>query len=276
MGGVGGIVLPDGGGGDLGAGVVSVVEQGDHLRVDVLHHGVGGGVHQLADGQLILHADDAAGLVEAEGDGNLEFLPQPLHQSVGGKAQGGEIVGGDVLRRGVLGHHLQLVPQKGSEAVALGLVELGQGGEGVGKGGGLGDGQVVHPGDALALAQLHQAQNGLVFVLALVQGAGVEGQVVGKAAGHHLPAAAVGDDAPGGLHGLLLGDGADGPGQIVVVLVDLNVVQHADVHHQCQRQQGAQHVKADIALRIFALHGVLLSRFCGPCGGRPGTKSSPG
>ena len=275
LGGVGSLVLPDGGGGDLGAGVVSVVEQGDHLRVDVLCHGVGGGVHQLPDGQLIAHTDDTAGLIETEGDGHLKFLPHPLHHGVGGKAQGGEVVGSDVLCLGVLRHHLQLIPQKGGEAVALGIVQLGQGGEGIGKGGGLGNGQVVHPGNALALAQLHQTQNGFVFVLALGQGAGVEGQVVGRAAGHHLPAAAVCDDAPGGLHGLLLGNGADGLGQVVVVLVDLDVVQHADVHHQRQPQQGGEHVKADIALRIFALHGVLLSHFCGPGDGRPGTKASP-
>ena len=102
-------------------------------------------------------------------------------------------IGPQGLRRAVQ------ILQVGEEAAAGCAV---QGVQGIGKGGGAGDGQGVHPVDAPLLTQLQQPQDGLVGVLVLVQKRGVKGQIIGRAAGHHQLPVAVGDVATGGLHRL--------------------------------------------------------------------------
>ena len=124
---------------------------------------------------------------------------------------------------------------------------------GVAVGGQAGNGQVVAPGDALRLAELDEAQNGLVAVFPRAEEVRVEGQIIGGAVADQGPAVAVGDDAPGGLHLLRPHDGADGLGGVVVVMDNLHVVEHEEVSRQGQHQEGGQQIETGI-LHFLAVH----------------------
>ena len=104
------------------------------------------------------------------------------------------------------------------------------------------DGQVVRPGLVLLLAQPDQPQNSLVGIVARLQKAGVERQVVSGTVGDQRPPAAVSNDAAGGVYGLLLGDRVDGLGQIVRMVDDLGVEQNAQIHQQDRGQKARQHI----------------------------------
>ena len=149
-----------------------------------------------------------------------------------------EEVGGQRLPRGVQG--LEIGEEAALEHRVPQLVQ------GVGVGQLAGDGEVFDPVHAVGLAQLDQAENGPVLILPLLQKAGVEGQVVGGAVSNQQPAVAVGDDAPGGLHGLRSGDGVDGLGGVVLVVDHLDAVQNAQIDQQDGRQQNAQKIEAKI------------------------------
>ena len=258
------LIFPDGGAGDLGTGVVAVAEQGDEHRVDVLGQDVRVVVIQFTQRQLVLYPQNQPGFLQREVGGDLQLgahhAQQLGHrdarvlQQLGGERVGSETVHqggglgiliqfrlsedgfGSLRTAGGLRMREEILPQ-GLPGVRQGLhvghePPLLNGGKlihRIGKGLDGSDGQVVHPGHALGLAQPDQPQDRLVFVVAFLQEAGIEGQAVGGAVGHHRPAAAVGDDAPGGLHFFLPGDGADGLSQIFIIIVDLGIVQDPQV-----------------------------------------------
>ena len=319
MGGIGRLVLPDGGGRDLGAGVGAVVEQGDGRRVDILRQHIGVGVGEVAAADLVLDPQHHAGLQLAELRGQGEVVPHELDQAGGGDAgplqhgarqlagaqllqQGGgpfgvrvqvlvlqDVVGG-VLPLPVLVHGLQQggmvqeirpqgvrrliqILQVGEEA-AFGRVV--QGVQRVGEGRGPGDGQVVLPGDPLVPAQLQQPEDGLAGVLVLPQQGGVEGQVVGGAAGHQHLSVPVRQVAPGGLHRLRPGDIPDGAGVVVFIVRDLGVVQHPQIQRHHGEEQRRQDVQPEMVL-FLVVHGALLfSRPDGSGGRQRRTAAPPG
>ena len=283
MGGIGGLVLADKGTGDLGAGVAAVVDEGDELRGDILRQHVCVVGAQLADGQLILNTQHQPGLVPGIAGGDVEIRLHPfnepghgdacLHQQMAGEVltlqslqQRGGIRGGDGLS--LLRHRLRVGGQVGDQGFPGGLQVFQIGKETVLLGGGdvinrkgerrlPGYGQIIHPVHALLPAQLQQPQDGVVLVLTVLQQGGVEGQGIGGAVGYQGPAAAVGDNAPGGLHLLLLGDGVDGSGQIIVVVVDLDIIQDAQIDQDGQGKQACQHIQTAI-VGFFVVHGSLL------------------
>ena len=285
---VGRLVLPHGGGGDLGSGVVAVVQQGDHLRVDVLRQHIGVRPGEISAADLVLDAQHQPGLLHGKRGGEAEILPHQGDQPRGGETGpfqhgAGQLTGGQLLQQGLgLAGLIQLLIRQdvvgGVFPVALlvrglqqgrmlqqiggqgvrGLVQILQIGEkaapgravqgvdGVGEGGGAGDGQRIHPVDPPALTQLQQPQEGLVGIFVLLQQGGVKGQVVGGAAGHQHLAVSVGNVAPGGLHGLRPGDAADGAGVVIVVIVHLRVVQDPDVDRSHNEKQGCQNIQAQM------------------------------
>ena len=285
---VGRLVLPHGGGGDLGSGVVAVVQQGDQLRVDILRQHIGVRSGEISAADLVLDAQHQPGLLHGKRGGEAEILPHQGDQPRGGETGpfqhgAGQLTGGQLLQQGLgLAGLIQLLIRQdvvgGVFPVALlvrglqqgrmlqqiggqgvrGLVQILQIGEkaapggavqgvdGVGEGGGAGDGQRIHPVDPPALTQLQQPQEGLVGIFVLLQQGGVKGQVVGGAAGHQHLAVSVGNVAPGGLHGLRPGDAADGAGVVIVVIVHLRVVQDPDVDRSHNEKQGCQNIQAQM------------------------------
>ena len=207
VGGVVGVVLPNGAGGDHRPLVVPVVEDGDQLHGHVRGKDVGGGVHNGPHRQLIADADDLPGLLHGEGGVDLKVVPQQPQQGVGTGPGVGELqllqglVGEDRVH--VLLRRLLLRPaaadQKVGKAAAGGGVGVE---EGVGVGGLGGDGQGVHPRDTVLLTQMDEAQDRLVLVRPSGELGAVEGDVEHLPVAHQHLAVAVGDHAPAGLHRL--------------------------------------------------------------------------
>ena len=290
MGGIGGLILPDGGEGHLGPGVVPVAEEGDEGGVDVPGQHVGRVVVQLPDGQLVLDPQHHPGLGHGVVLGNAQLSPhgadelgggdagvhqQSLRQIVGDQAvqQGlGPLLGGELLhRRGPLlrlglrgGDRLRVAEEVFPQSLGAGLEGLEVGEKqllllfvhlvhGVGVGGQPGDGEVVAPGHALRLAELDQAENGLVAVFPRAEEVRVEGQIIGGAVGDQGLSVAVGEDAPGGFHLLRPHDGADGLGGVFIVVDDLHVVEHEKIGDQYQHQEGGEQIEAGI-LHFLAVH----------------------
>ena len=181
---------------------------------------------------------EARALQNLGGEVFVFHLIQKFFPYIGGHVNGAGIGGGDFLA--LLQHRFRVLIEIGRQSVVgrLQILEIlqkaaahdvGDAVQGIGEGGGVGDGQVVLPLHALGLTQLQQLQNGLVLILAGLQEAGVEGEVVGGAAGDHGLAVAVGNKAAGGLHRLRPGDGADGLGEVVVVIGDLDIKEQSQV-----------------------------------------------
>ena len=92
------------------------------------------------------------------------------------------------------------------------------------------------------------------MLLAVVQQAGVKGQVVGGGVRDQCAAAAVGDNAAGGLHPLFTGDGVDGLRQIIRMVNHLRVHQNTQVGQQNRRQKPRQNQQAGSG--GFMIHGI--------------------
>ena len=232
MGGVLGVVFPDGGGLNVEAGGVQLQNGGQLLVSHVLQEGVGGQVGDTAQVKLVPEADDGPGVFVGPGIGNFIALTHLLHQQ----------------RRGDVGvqapvHHEQL------EVVLPGGVELGKG---VGKGAGGGDGEVVRIGNAQLLALLHQVVQGLVAVGVGFGDVVVKHQVVGSPVAHQDVTVAVQNIAPGRADG---GNGTVDLGIIGIAfgIDDLQLKKPHGEQNQYEREQSQKHTRADAAYSFHVL-----------------------
>ena len=238
------MVLPDGAASNLHTGEAPVLELGDELHRHVLGEAVGhvDGLRlgEGAQGELVEHPQHHPRLAVGEEGGDIEILPHEGEEVVRGEGPGvqahvrlqgaaHEGIGGVLGELGVGPAPVhEVVPEPG----ALGA---GRRAEGVGKGGLLAEGQAVVPGDAIGLTELREAQYRPGDVLlggGAAVGGGDQGGVEGDGVdlpvrGEDLPVA-VGEDAPGGLHGLGGGALGVGLGEVDAAVDNLGVVEDQD------------------------------------------------
>ena len=275
VGGVVGVVLAHGLAADDHALKGPVVEDGDELHGQVLREDVGHGHRvgcQLAQAQLVEHAQHQPGLLAGEVGGHAEVGPHELQEVGGGEGRGagelqlvqqglahegggggrGQLGAGPLPVRQIVGEPGPLGPGGVSEGVAVGL--------------GIVDGQAVAPGYAVVLEEGENAQKGpghggLVGLAVLVRDeVRVKGDGVDLPVGDEDLAVAVHDDAPGGLHGLGGGDLDGGAGQILAAVDDLGVVEDACKQGEAENIRTDQEVCPPVEA-FFVGHSRVLLRF---------------
>ena len=292
VGGVVGIVLPDGPGLHHHAVEAAVVEQGDEVHRHILRENIGGHIeavaHQPAQLQLVEDPQHQPGLLLGAPQVRVlqaEVRPHQIHQGLGGelavhRPQLG-LKGGAHGWVGSLGSDLTVGPpvlrQVPLEAAALGG---GGGGSGVDEGLRPGEGEGVGPlhaaGLTLADQPQHRPGHRLVVALALrrLDQIRVDGDGVALPVAHQHLAVAVGDDPPGRLHRLRGGDLGGGPGQVGVVVHHLGVVEHRNEQPQAQGENPHQNAGAEMKLfaaaDVVLVHGGLLFILCREGRGRGG------
>ena len=232
VGGVLGVVFPDGGGLDVEAGGVQLQNGGQLLVGNVLQEGIGRKVCDAAQVKFVPEADNGPGILVRPFVRNGITGAHLLHQ------QGGSDVG---IQATV--HHEQL------EVVLPGGVEFGKG---VGKGAGCGHGEVVGVGDAQLPALLHQIKECLVAVGVGFDDVVVEHQVVGSPVAHQNVTVAVQNIAPGRADG---GNGAVDLGIIGVALGvdDLQLEKPQREQKQNKGEQAQKHTRANAAYSFHVL-----------------------
>ena len=221
VGGVLGVVFPDGGGLNEQARNVQLQDVRQVLRGHVLDENKVGQIGQTAaQTQLVVDADDGTGLFIGPFLGDLKADPELFQQQ----------------RRGDIRVQIASVLQKLLEVTLPGGIVLVQG---VLEGPGLGDREPVGIFDAPFLAEVHQPVQVLVGGLGGQEDEVVENQVVTGSVAHQNDTVPVQDIAPGGLHtgqGLKVG-GIIG---ITVGLDDLQGVQPQGVEAQGDDKQDQQ------------------------------------
>ena len=284
VGGVVGVILPDGPGLHHHAVKAAVVEQGDEVHRHVLRKNIGGHIeavaHHPAQLQLVEDPQHQPGLLLGAPQVRVlqaEVRPHQIHQGLGGelavhRPQLG-LKGGAHGGVGGLGSDLTVGPpvlrQVPLEAAALGG---GGGGSGVDEGLRPGEGEGVGPlhaaGLTLADQPQHRPGHRLVVALALrrLDQVRVDGDGVALPVAHQHLAVAVGDDPPGRLHRLRGGDLGGGPGQVGVVVHHLGVVEHRNKQPQAQGENPHQNAGAEMKLfaaaDVVLVHGGLLFILC--------------
>ena len=179
MGGVFGVVFPDGGGLDHQAGDVQLQQDRQVLVGDILDEDIVREVCNAAQVEFVAQANDGPGFLIGPGLGDLIALPEGLDQ------QGGSDVGVQTD-----------IPQVALEIVAPGGGIVVQG---VLKGPGGGDGEMVVVFDAQLLAFLQQGMQVLVAVVGGLDNIVVEHQVITGAVANQYITVPVQDIAPGRL-----------------------------------------------------------------------------
>ena len=188
VGGVGGIVLPLGGGGGIQTGDIQLQNGVEDVVGHVLHEDVAAQIRDVrAEHQLIAQADDGPGIGVGPVFGDLVQLPQGLHEPGCGNirvdAQLPEVIleialpVGGLLRQGIL------------------------------IGAALGDGEILDVVHAQLVRHADQPQQMLVGLVGVGQNEIVEHQVIAGPVAHHHVAVAVQKLAPGGLDGVIGGVG---------------------------------------------------------------------
>ena len=198
VGGVGGVVFPDGGGFHHQAGGVQLQDGGKILTGYVLDENVVGQIGHAAQVKFVAQADDAPGLLVRPFLRQLIALPHALNEQRGG----------DVGVQTPAVHKVLIIPLPGGiEAV-----------QGVFKGAGGADGEVIVVADTQLLAFFQQIVQVLVAVVRGFDHVMVEYQVIAGPVAHQHIAVAVQDIASGGADG---GDGGVG-GCVVGVALGFN------------------------------------------------------
>ena len=262
VGGAGGVVLPDGGGGDVHAGEAPLLYRGDHVDGHILGEDILGLLHILAaEVEFVQHPNQGPGVGVGERLVNEEVLPQAVddllrreslpqvgHAGGGSQVRAAPAVGQDI---GAQGQGVQQGAQVAEFDLPL-AVGIHQGVFiGVGKGGVLGDGQGIGPLQAVVPADGDKLQQiGVALRLRPHEG-GVEGDLIGGPVAHQRAAVPVQELPPGGLHRYRVGDLHRGGGPILVALDDLQVVKHQDKAHQQQSQQAGDDEGTDVELLAF-------------------------
>ncbi len=257
VGGVAGLVFPGGGRLNAHAGQAVLRHLGDKNDVYPPGKDVGVVVDAVAaQVQLVQHPGQ---------------LPVPLgecvpvlHQAEGFAHGEQELFGGGFGQNAVrVQPFILLHPGQPAQAGVLSLLlpvlvfHLGGkgGGDGVGPGGGFGDGQVFRPLHPLLPADGQQAVQGGVAVL---HDGGVQLYIVAHLVGDQHPAVAVQDVAAVAVHPLRLGDEDIGIGKVAGTVHNLHLVEHgaeAGQHgaEQQDEQVGAQLETVGLPLRLFLL-----------------------
>ena len=221
MGGVGSVVLPDGGGLDGDTHQPLLLDPGDKVDVHVLGKHIGGAQNvQRAHAQLAQHPHQGPAILRGDTLVHLIEFPHPGQQDVR-----------PLLSRFGPLHLLQ-------ESLIPGLAGLGEG-VGIGERLSHGDGQhLVGPRHPLLPADLQQGEQVGVALGLLPHDGGVQRDLIDRPVGHQHPAVPVQNLAPGGLHGLGFRNVAHGSLPIVGAVDNLKIVEHggkdADDEHQDQ------------------------------------------
>ena len=184
VGGVGGVVFPDGGGFHHQTRGIQLQNGGQVLVGNVLDEHVVGQVGHAAQVEFVAQADDAPGLFVGPFFGQLIADPHFFHQQWSGD-----------IRVQTPVHHEVLVVALPGGVVAVQSILKGTGG---------GDGEVVVVGDAQLLALFQQVIKVLVPVVCGFDHVVVEHQVIAGPVAHQHVAVSVQDVSPGGTDG---GDG---------------------------------------------------------------------
>ena len=281
MGGAGGVVLPDGGGGDIHAGETPLFHGGDHVDIHILGEDILGLLHVLAaEIELVQHANEGTGVGVGERLVNKEVLPQAVddlfrrgalsqvsHAGGGGQVVAVPAVGKNISAQG------QGVQQRSQVAefdfpLAVGIHQgvficIGEGGV-LGDGQGIGPFQTIFPADG---DQLHQI--GVALRLRPHEG-GVEGDLIGGTVAHQRAAVPIQDLSPGGLHCHRVGDLYRGSGPVFIALNDLQIVKDHDKANQQQCQKNGNNQGTDVELLAFhefrspsGVRGECKRSFCG-------------
>ena len=232
MGGVLGVVFPDGGGLNVQTRSVQLQNGGQLLVGDVLQEGVGRQVGDTAQVKFISEADDRPGILIRPAGGNVVAGTHLLHQKGGG----------DVRVQAPV-YHEQL------EVVLPGGGEIRQG---IDEGAAGGYGEVVGVGNAQLPALLHQGVKSLVAVGVGLGDVVVEHQVIGSPVAHQHIAVAVENIAPGGTDG---GDGTINLGIVGVAfgINNLKLVEPERVKKQDKREQSQKHTSTEAAYSFHVL-----------------------
>ena len=291
VGSVVGVIDPTGLPANNGALKAAVVEDRNELHGDIPGEDIAVDIYQLPELQLVEDPQHLAGLLIGQVLIQVEVLPHQLQQLRGGDDLIGEVQlpaeGGDSRRVQGLRRQLVLRPfpvrQILLEPGSLGIPNL-RGGVGEGRSGG--NGEIVLPGHAVIPTQPNQPEHrpahaplmGDLRVRIRRDLGGVEGDGIDLLVGHQDLPVPVGDDAPGGLHSLLMGYLGSGSAEIVLVVNHLGLIQKSgegehgqDEHHQQKTQTAVK------SLGIFQ-RGPPLWQISSPrrtAGGSPGTGAEP-
>ena len=232
MGRVLGVVFPDGGRFDHQAGGIQLQQSRQVFVGNVFHKGIGRQVGDTAQVKLIQEADDSPGILIGPFLGNVIAFPQFLHQQ----------------RRGNVGvqspvHHVLL------EVALPGTVQRSQG---ILKGQGLGNGEVVIVGNTQFPALLHQTVQCVVTVGVRIDNVMVEHQVIGCTVAHQDVAVAVQDIPSGGTN---RGQSGVDLGIIGITFCfdDLQDKQSESKQHQheCEQNKKQYSAKAAYSFHVF-------------------------
>ena len=217
MGGVLGVVLSHGGGFHVQTGDVQFQDLRQIVVGNILDKDIVGQTRHVTQVELIEQADGGTGLVRGPFGGDLVTLPQDFHQQ-GSRHIGVQLHIGQVL--------LEV-------ALPCGAVIL----QGVVKGTGLGDGEVVGIFQVQLLTPLHQIVKVLVTAVSGLDDIVVKHQIITSAVAHQLVAIPVQHFAAGSLDGDIRGIGC---GVIGIAADDLQVKEPADIQAQHQAEHTQQ------------------------------------
>ena len=218
VGGVLGVVFPDGGGFHVQTGNIQLQNFRQILVGDILNEDIVGKAGHAAQVELIEQTDDSTGFVRGPFHRDLIAFPQDFHQ------QGSGHIG---VQRQVRQIALEI-------ALPGGAVVF----QGVFEGTGLGDGEVVGILQIQLLAPLQQIIQVLVTAVGGLDDIVVEHQVIAGAVAHQLIAVTVHHFATGSLHGDIRGIGG---GVIGITADDLQTKELDAV----QGQHQAEHTQQD-------------------------------
>ena len=215
VGGIGGVIGPDGILPRGHAGEIAVDDPGDQLRGHVQSEHIA-----AAARQLIADAGDQPGLGVGVFAVDVKQRPQ-VGQQLGGRGLALQLAAVQKLGEGLL--------------VAGGQIQVRRR---------LGNGQRVHPDRVRLLTQADQLPDGVVELGVRLEGLLAEGQGIGQTVGHQHLAVAVGDDAAAGLHRLPCGVGGNGLGTVFAAVQNLGVIQRRQKQQQHQSQSSHQNIQA--------------------------------